>query len=290
MAAPVILMYHSISPDDDDPFDITVRPPRFEQQLRWLRRTGRTGTSVGQLLAARDRGDGRRLVGLSFDDGYADFIEHALPVLRRYGFSATMFVPAGQLGQANDWDPEGPRKQNMTAPQLREIAEAGVEIGSHGFRHRSLPYASDAELAEEIETSRAMLRDITGQPVTGFCYPYGHLDERAVSGVQAAGYGYGCSVWPTGFAGQYALAREYMRSRTRPGRCGIAACGTGSSMSTAGPAPGHCARPRSVTSQRWPRWCQARAKAAEAVSLGHATEAVLRSATWRVYPSSTHKF
>jgi peptidoglycan/xylan/chitin deacetylase (PgdA/CDA1 family) len=211
MAAPVILMYHSISPDDDDPFDITVRPPRFGQQLRWLRRTGRTGTSVGQLLAAGQQGEARRLVGLSFDDGYADFIEHALPALQRYGFSATMFVPAGQLGQANDWDPAGPRKRIMTAPQLRKIAEAGVEIGSHGFRHRSLPGTSDAELAEEIETSRATLQDITGQPVTGFCYPYGHLDERAVRGVQAAGYGYGCSVWPTEFAGQHALPREYMR-------------------------------------------------------------------------------
>jgi peptidoglycan/xylan/chitin deacetylase (PgdA/CDA1 family) len=216
MAAPVILMYHSISPGDDDPFDITVRPARFEQQLRWLRRTGRSGTSVGQLLAARDRFDARRLVGLSFDDGYADFIEYALPLLQRYGFSATMFVPAGQLGKANDWDPEGPRKPVMTRPQLREIADAGIEIGSHGYRHRSLPDTSAAELAEEIETSRAMLRDIAGQPVGGFCYPYGHLDERAVSAVQAAGYGYGCSVWPTEFAGQHALAREYIRQSDSP--------------------------------------------------------------------------
>ena len=211
MAAPVILMYHSISPDDDDPFDIRVRPPRFEQQLRWLRRTGRIGTSVSQLLAARDRFDARRLVGLSFDHGYADFIEHALPLLQRYAFSATMFVPAGQLGQESGWDPEDPRKRLMSGPQLREIADAGIEIGSHGFRHWSLPGASDAELAEEIGTSRAVLREITGQPVTGFCYPYGHLDERAVSRVRAAGYGYGCSIWPTGFAGQYALPREYMR-------------------------------------------------------------------------------
>jgi peptidoglycan/xylan/chitin deacetylase (PgdA/CDA1 family) len=211
MAAPVILMYHSISPDDDDPFDITVRPARFEKQLRWLRRTGRTGTSVGQLLAAQQGGDGRRLVGLSFDDGYADFIEYAVPALQRYGFSATMFVPADQLGKANDWDPAGPRKPIMTAAQLGQIAEAGIEIGSHGFRHRSLPSTSDLELADEIETSRARLQDITGQEITGFCYPYGHLDARVVSCVQDAGYSYGCSVWPTEFAGQYALAREYMR-------------------------------------------------------------------------------
>ena len=211
MAAPVILMYHSITPDDDDPFDITVRPARFEKQLRWLRRTGRTGTSVGRLLAAQQKGDARRLVGLSFDDGYADFIEYALPVLQRYGFTATMFVPADQLGKANDWDPEGPRKRVMSQAQLRQIADAGIEIGSHGFQHRSLPSTSDVELADEVETSRARLQDITGQDITGFCYPYGHLDARAVSSVRDAGYAYGCSVWPTEFAGQYALAREYMR-------------------------------------------------------------------------------
>ena len=187
MAAPVILMYHSISPDDDDPFDITVRPARFEKQLRWLRRTGRTGTSVGQLLAAQHTGDARRLVGLSFDDGYADFIDYALPLLQRYGCTATMFVPADQLGKANDWDPEGPRKPIMTAQQLRQIADVGIEIGSHGFHHRSLPETSDLELADEIETSRARLQDITGQPVSGFCYPYGHLDARAVGSVQDAG-------------------------------------------------------------------------------------------------------
>jgi peptidoglycan/xylan/chitin deacetylase (PgdA/CDA1 family) len=211
MAAPVILMYHSISPDGDDPFDITVRPARFEKQLRWLRRTGRTGASVSQLLAARERFDARRLVGLSFDDGYADFIEYALPLLQRYGFTATMFVPADQLGKDNDWDPEGPRKRIMTADELRQIADAGIEIGSHGFRHRSLPDICDAEVAEEIATSRSMLREITGQQITGFCYPYGHLDARAVHSVRDAGYSYGCSVWPTEYAGQFALAREYMR-------------------------------------------------------------------------------
>lgn len=210
MPAPLILMYHSISPDDDDPFDITVHPAHFEKQMRWLRRTNRTGTSIGQLLAARQRFDARRLVGLTFDGGYADFIGYALPVLQRYGFTATMFVPAGQLGKANCWDPQSPGKPIMTAAQLRQIAEAGIEIGSHGFQHRSLPAASDLELADEIETSRARLQDITGQEITGFCYPFGHLDARAVRGVQEAGYSYGCSVWPTEFAGQYALPREYM--------------------------------------------------------------------------------
>ena len=217
-AMPAILMYHSIAPYADDPYDITVRPQRFDQQMRWLHRAGRRGTSVGQLLQAHRRGAARGLVGLSFDDGYADFIDYALPVLQRYGFGATMYVPAGLLGGDNAWDPEGPRKPLLTGGQVREVAAAGIEIGSHGFRHRSLPASSDAELAQEVAVSRDILREVSGQPVDGFCYPYGHLDRRVLDGVERAGYSYACAVWSTEFAGPYALAREYIRDTDSPRR------------------------------------------------------------------------
>jgi peptidoglycan/xylan/chitin deacetylase (PgdA/CDA1 family) len=213
---PAILMYHSISPNEDDPYDITVRPERFDQQMRWLRRAGRRGTSVSQLLDAHRRGAANGLVGLSFDDGYADFTEYALPVLQRCGFGATMFVPAGLLGGDNAWDPEGPRKALLSAGQLRQVAAAGIEVGSHGFRHRSLPSSSDADLAREIGESRDILRDVTGQGVDGFCYPYGHHDERVMDWVERAGYSYGCAVWDSEFAGRYALAREYIRDTDSP--------------------------------------------------------------------------
>jgi hypothetical protein len=133
-AVPAILMYHSISPYEDDPYDITVRPERFDQQMRWLRRAGRRGTSVGQLLDAHRRGAANGLVGLSFDDGYADFTEYALPVLQRYGFGATMFVPAGLLGGDNAWDPEGPRKALLSAAQLRRLAWLPPPVAAGQFR------------------------------------------------------------------------------------------------------------------------------------------------------------
>jgi peptidoglycan/xylan/chitin deacetylase (PgdA/CDA1 family) len=215
-AVPAILMYHSISPSADDPYDITVRPERFAQQMRWLRRAGRRGTSVRQLLDAHRRGAANGLVGLSFDDGYADFTEYALPVLQRYEFGATMFMPAGLLGGDNAWDPEGPRKPLLSASELRQVAVAGIEIGSHGFHHLSLPASSDADLTSEIRESRDVLREVSGQEVDGFCYPYGHLDERVIDGVERAGYSYGCAVWAAGFAGRYALPREYIRDTDSP--------------------------------------------------------------------------
>src|SRR6266576_1468104 len=76
---PMVLMYHSVEPYEADPYLVTVSPPRFAQQMHWLARRGLRGTSVRDLLAARAAGAGKGLVGLTFDDGYADFARHALP-------------------------------------------------------------------------------------------------------------------------------------------------------------------------------------------------------------------
>jgi peptidoglycan/xylan/chitin deacetylase (PgdA/CDA1 family) len=85
-----------------------------------------------------------------------------------------------------------------------------MEIGSHGLRHMSLPTATDAELMEEVGHSRRVLREITGQDVTGFCYPWGHLDSRAVDQVRSAGYSYGCAISRSRLTGPYALPRNYI--------------------------------------------------------------------------------
>src|SRR5487761_889000 len=150
---PAVLMYHSVTEYDSDPYLVTVSPGRFGQQMRWLRRRGLRGVSVAELLSSRSRGAGRDLVGLTFDDGYADFTDQVLPVLKRYGFTATVFVIAGRLGGENGWDEQGPRKQLMTARQVRQAADAGIEIGSHGLRHVSLPGAAGPALTAEIENS-----------------------------------------------------------------------------------------------------------------------------------------
>ena len=135
---PLMLMYHSITNYTADPYLVTVSPQRFEEQMRWLRRRGLRGVSIRELLSARQAGGGRSLVGLTFDDGYTDFADQVVPILRRYGFTGTVFAIAGRLGLDNSWDIKGPRKPLMTADQLREVAAAGMEIGSHGMNHVSL--------------------------------------------------------------------------------------------------------------------------------------------------------
>ncbi len=212
-AAPWVLMYHSVDDCAEDPYGITVPPARLERQLAWLGRRGLTGVGVGELLRAHAAGRSRGLVGLTFDDGYADFTEHALPLLRRHACTATVFVLPGRLGGDNAWDADGPRKPLLDADGIRAVAAAGMEVGSHGLLHERLTTVGDAVLHEETHRSRALLHDLLGTPPAGFCYPYGAVDSRAVRAVRAAGYAYACAVDPGPLTGPHALPRVHVGAR-----------------------------------------------------------------------------
>jgi peptidoglycan/xylan/chitin deacetylase (PgdA/CDA1 family) len=206
-----VAMYHSVGDCSDDPYRITVSPGRLSRQLGWLRRQGLRGVSVADLLAAHARGQGRNLVGLTFDDGYADFVDRALPLLRDHGCGATVFVLPGLLDGQNDWDPLGPRKRLLGKRDiLKAAAVEGIEIGSHGLTHVDLTRADDETLRAEVAESRALLSDLVGAPVQGFCYPYGALDQRVLDTVRDAGYSYACAIDPAPLNGPYALPRVHI--------------------------------------------------------------------------------
>ncbi|SEO92666.1 polysaccharide deacetylase family protein [Actinacidiphila rubida] len=211
--APWALMYHAVGDPRDDPYLVTVGPERLARQLRWLSRHGLTGVSMRELLAAREQGRADRLVGLTFDDGYADFLTEAVPLLREHGHTATVFVLPGRLGGANDWDAEGPRRPLLDAAGIRAAEAAGMEIGSHGLVHQDLTAADDATLAAEATESRRLIGEITGTAPVGFCHPYGALDTRTLAAVRRAGYAYACAVDPGPLAGLYALPRAYVGNR-----------------------------------------------------------------------------
>ncbi|MEU5881193.1 polysaccharide deacetylase family protein [Spirillospora sp. NPDC047279] len=208
---PLILMYHSVDHRVADPHLITVSPRRFERQMRWLRRKNLRGVSMATLLRARQDGQARGLVGLTFDDGYADFFSRAVPVLVRYGFGATVFVVTERIGATNAWD-EGPSKPLMHEEQIRAVARCGMEVASHGAQHRSLPTLNDHDLHHELKQSRATLENLLDRPVPGFAYPYGHVSPREITAVRDAGYDYGCAIWGD-HPEVHALPRTYVGER-----------------------------------------------------------------------------
>ncbi len=164
-----------------------VLPEDFARQLDVLARRGYRGVALRALFDDRAERGVRRAV-LTFDDGYAGVLSRALPLLRSHGFGATVFVVSGRLGGVNDWDGETPGDALLAVDEVRALAAAGIEIGSHGATHRALPGLPDADLRAEVEGSKAALEAVTGAPVVSFCYPYGAFDERSVEAVRAAGY------------------------------------------------------------------------------------------------------
>lgn len=215
---PLVLMYHSVSPYDEDPYKVTITPERFEQHMRWLRGRGLRGVCMADLLSARVERRGRGLVGLTFDDGYQDFVTYVMPILQRFGFSATVFVLAGRLGGRDEWNRPAPEKPLLTADQVREAACSGMEIGSHGLLHVVLPESDDTQLSAETADSRAILQELVGQPIRGFCYPSGRLDGRVVKAVRTAGYDYACAIGPSPAIGRHAITRTCVHDGDTPWR------------------------------------------------------------------------
>jgi peptidoglycan/xylan/chitin deacetylase (PgdA/CDA1 family) len=186
-------MYHAIIRVADDPYEVCVSPQRFETQMLYLKRRRLQGVSVRELRRAAGTKRSKGLVGLTFDDAYENFLQSALPVLEKHGFSATVFVVGGMMGGENSWDEEGPRMKLLGADGVREVAERGMEIASHGMSHVDLTGLDELRLDREVDESRRLLSEVLGEEVEGFCYPYGRLNETAVRAVRRAGYSYACA-------------------------------------------------------------------------------------------------
>jgi peptidoglycan/xylan/chitin deacetylase (PgdA/CDA1 family) len=192
----MILMYHGIEEAPEDPHNLCVTPARFSEQMTWLAARGLRGVSMETLVTAMRAGRERGLVGITFDDGYVNVLENAVPELLRHGFTATMFAVSDLLGGTNEWDKE-PEWPLMSAHQIKEIAAAGMEVGSHGATHVQLAGLGEDLLRTEVSESRERLSELLGYPIRGFAYPYGIMDAPARRAVREAGYDYACAVETT---------------------------------------------------------------------------------------------
>jgi peptidoglycan/xylan/chitin deacetylase (PgdA/CDA1 family) len=177
-----------------------------------------------ELCRAMNTGDARGLVGLTFDDGYEDFLSTALPTLETLGFSATVFVVAGKLGEENNWGHRGdpmPRLRLLEADGVREVSERGMEVGSHTVTHPRLSGLDPETLVHEVGDSRQMLGEVVGTPVEGFSYPYGDLDGPAVRAARSAGYVYAVATKKEVEYGIYDWPRTYVGENDSPLRFGV---------------------------------------------------------------------
>lgn len=223
---PFALCYHGVGAagPGGDPFGLMAPLPLFQAHLDLIEARGYETVHVSELwrrVAARDGHDGAG--ALTVDDGLADSMATIVSVLHGRGMTATAFIPTGLLGRRHPDLPDGARI--VDRGQLLELANAGLEIGSHSVDHpdlRTLPYAA---ALDQLRRSRATLEDLLGRPVTTLAYPFGSFGNETMAAAKAAGYmvSCGCS-GPAPWRAQ-ALPREPVYPTTSPVRLGLKVAG-----------------------------------------------------------------
>jgi peptidoglycan/xylan/chitin deacetylase (PgdA/CDA1 family) len=192
-----VLMYHKVN--DMWPNPTTVPTAVFEEQMALLGELGYVPVSLDVVrdhyLYDTELPQGAILI--TFDDGYRDNLENALPVLRRYGYPAVLFVPIGYLDDGRPLPHEeslrvlGIRNETLGWDELAELEAGGVRVESHGIGHRPLTELGPAEATREIAISKLRLEERLGREVDAFAFVKGsRADYRPehASLVQQAGY------------------------------------------------------------------------------------------------------
>jgi peptidoglycan/xylan/chitin deacetylase (PgdA/CDA1 family) len=186
-----VIVYHGLGdcPPEDDPYRMFTPPAKFARQMAFLARRRRV-LPLADIVEGRD-GPGRAAVAVTFDDGYRSVLELAVPVLRRYGFPATCFVPTRWIGDANGWDQFKPTDRPLpilSTEELRELDAAGVNVESHGHAHTHLGDAEESEAFADVAASRDILTDVLGRPPRFLAYPYGSQSPAARRAVEVCGF------------------------------------------------------------------------------------------------------
>jgi glycosyltransferase involved in cell wall biosynthesis/peptidoglycan/xylan/chitin deacetylase (PgdA/CDA1 family) len=188
-----VLAYHAIKDLVGAPVveSYGVPPDLFRRQLDALQWAGFQFVSGDEFLHFLHSGGGlpRRPLLLTFDDGYADLLDVVLPLLKERNIRAVVFAVSGCLGGTNEWDEAigGPRLQLLDIDGLKQLAQAGVEIGGHSRTHRPLTCVPDEELLEEIAGSVEDLEAAGLNRPRLFAYPQGEQDRRVHQATRQAG-------------------------------------------------------------------------------------------------------
>ena len=193
MASIPILMYHQI---DERPSrgkalrGLVVSPGTFKRQMALLDALGYQGLCMSALMPYLRGEKLGKVCGITFDDGYLNNLQVALPILLKHQFTATCYAVSGALGGSNTWDHQKgiDEKPLMDANQLRTWLASGQEVGAHGVAHLDLTSLSENQAAIEIRQSKLQLELMLNTTIQHFCYPYGRYFKEHLQMVENAGY------------------------------------------------------------------------------------------------------
>jgi peptidoglycan/xylan/chitin deacetylase (PgdA/CDA1 family) len=196
----IVLFYHRIA--DDLANDWTASNSMFARQMRWLKRHFDMVSLAEAQRRIESGRNTRPCASVTFDDGYADNCTQALPLLLREQIPCTYFVAARHITDGKPFGHDvalGKPLPPNTPEQIRQLAQAGIEIGAHTRHHADLGKIHDpVELHDEIVGSKEDLEAITGKSVRYFAFPFGqhcNLSPEAFGIARDAGFDGVCSAY-----------------------------------------------------------------------------------------------
>lgn len=179
-----VLMYHKIGEEKGN--DAVISPARFAEHMEFLYKNGYRTLSLEEIeayVAGKTELPPKPVV-ITFDDGYRDTYEIAMPLMKKYGFKSTVFVMLADAERHLSWD------------ELKEMRAAGMAVQPHGYTHRDLGAMTAAQQAAEIMKAKEMLDSGLGQDSRYYCYPNGSYNEQTFRLLREKGFALAVTIDP----------------------------------------------------------------------------------------------
>jgi peptidoglycan/xylan/chitin deacetylase (PgdA/CDA1 family) len=190
-----ILLYHSI---DESGSIISVYFSEFKKQMKFLKDNGFRSISLDKYITyiKENKPLPSKSFVLTFDDGYKNFLSKVFPLLRQYGFTATIFLTTNYIGGSCEWIKETsiPKLKMLEWRDIVQLKNAGISFGAHSVSHPFMTKLTDKDITHEILECRKLIEQRIGNYVKTFCYPYGDYDNRVSNIVKKNGFEAACSV------------------------------------------------------------------------------------------------
>ncbi len=172
-----VLNYHKV---DNMNISLSVLPDDFDKQMNYLKSEGYNTITPEQLYQHLVNGTQlpENPIIITFDDGYEDNYQYAYPILKKYGFTGTVFIITSLVGQQN----------YLTWDQIKEMKANGMDFQSHTVSHKSMTELTEQQLRDELVNSKKTLDEQLGQDTQFFAYPTGTYNLYIAKLVKDAGY------------------------------------------------------------------------------------------------------
>lgn len=206
-------MYHALTNDPGPPLNpVHISIELFRQEMEWLAKNGYHTIHISELVEAIPPGIDKKLCAITFDDGYHSLFEEAIPVLKKYGFTATLYLTTGIVGKENfsslqnvDLHSIPPSDRPLTWEEVREMKTKGWSIQSHSISHADHCSLTDQQLFAEIVESKKKIEQELNVNVSHYAFPFGKYNNRSLDMLKKAGYHSAATVHP----GLYSIKNKY---------------------------------------------------------------------------------